>query len=350
MDRRRFIRPRQRAEIVDRRPVAPRGQVGADGRERAHLHAEKIAVPVHRKAGDRKIIAPLVVGQVPFRAVGDPFDRPAGPPRRPQNQYLFGIGAAAQAETAADVAGDHADILFGDAENLGRELFAQLVGIMQTRIERVAAVRRLVAAEARARLDGVGDRAGDAERALDHDFGRLERRPGLVRIAALDPETFVARAIVPHQRRILVHRVFGAGDGRQKLIVHRDRLGRILRGVERCRDDEDDRVADIAYPADRQRGAGILVLAVVPARLAEKIAEPVGNVILTGQDREHARQCRRRRCVDGQDPGMRMGRAQHVAARLARQGDIVGISAAAGQKPRIFRPRDRLADIVFPHP
>ena len=46
---------------------------------------------------------------------------------------------------------------------------------------------------------------------------------------------------------------------------------------------------------------------------------------------------------------MRVRRAQHIAARLARQAHIVGITTPATKQPRVFLAPDVIADLLYAH-
>ena len=61
----------------------------------------------------------MEIGQEGVAAVADPLDRPAESLCRPDDQHKLGAGVVADAEIAADIAGDHAHRIFGNAERAG---------------------------------------------------------------------------------------------------------------------------------------------------------------------------------------------------------------------------------------
>jgi hypothetical protein len=62
-----------------------------------------------------------------FAALGDPFDRPAQPPRRPQHQHPLGIKKILDAEPASDIGRAHGDTVGRHIEHRLSELPAQTV-------------------------------------------------------------------------------------------------------------------------------------------------------------------------------------------------------------------------------
>src|SRR5262249_53358053 len=68
-----------------------------------------------------------------------------------------------------------------------------------------------------------------------------------------------------------------------------------------------------------------------------------------GVDRDHAGGGARRRGVDPRDRRVRMRRAQHGGISLARQIDVVGVPAGAGDEADVFLARDGLTDTELTH-
>src|SRR5262249_1899994 len=119
---------------------------------------EKTAVAVERKLGFDEEIAPLIVAEKGLVALARPFDRAADAPRRPGHQRKFGVERVAGAEIASDVAGDDANAVHRDGENVG-ELALLSNAAAAAGVERGAAGRPVVAADGGARLER---HAGDA--------------------------------------------------------------------------------------------------------------------------------------------------------------------------------------------
>ena len=74
--------------------------------------------------------------------------------------------------------------------------------------------------------------------------------------------------------------------------------------------------------------------------------EPVGDVVVAGEDREHARRGERCCLVDGRDMRMGVGRAHDHGMRHLRQADIVGKAASAGEETKILLAPHRLTNAV----
>ena len=212
--------------------------------------------------------------------------------------------------------------------------------------ERDAVAGRIVFGDDAAGVEIIGD-----ETLVDQGERRGVRRLGECRaggggVAERRLEGDIAGAARPDQRRVLLHRRRGADHGRQRLPVDGDRLGGILRLLDRLGDDECNGVADMArrlarqYPI-RRRGERL----VGNAGLARQWTE-LGNVG-GGQHEMHtgrrARVCR----VGDTKACMRMGRAQDDGVQYAGRCVIGHVAAAAAQQRIVFLARDRLADAEF---
>ena len=107
-------------------------------------------------------------------------------------------------------------------------------------------------------------------------------------------------------------------------------------------------LADMAHAVARQarprRAEHRRAVAPLGGGQAAHVAEPVGGIILPGQDREHARHLQRGARVDAADLGVRMGRAQEDRIGLIVEGDVVRVAPPALQEPWSFDLADRLAD------
>ena len=143
------------------------------------------------------------------------------------------------------------------------------------------------------------------------------------------------------------------GDGRQRRIVDLDQFGRVARLLRRLRHDQGHRVADIAHAFGLEDGAaGIGHGGPAGPRhihLAGQRRQAVGRRVMPGQHRQHARGRRRPRRFEAADAGVGVWAAQDDAMGLARQVDIVGEAARAGDEAHIFLAPHRLADAVLLH-
>ena len=212
-------------------------------------------------------------------------------------------------------------------------------------------------AERRARLERHAGDAADVE-FLRHDMRRAAQRPdrsprrspnrvSTSMLSGTSSQTAGAPGRIASSR--MQHE-------RQFLVTHLDRLG----GVHRLRlglgDHHGDRFADMArlvggqqqMRADEHRAAAgrgeLHVVFGLRQRIVRNGLEPIGRAIGAGEDAEHARHrfCPRR--IDRDDARMRIRRAHHRRIGLAVESEIVGEAAIAGDEPRIFLARHRLAD------
>ena len=208
----------------------------------------------------------------------------------------------------------------------------------------------------RAGLERAARDARDDEPAADDMRGFREScvSAGLVPEKGLHEE--VVRTGIPDERRVGSGGGRGVGDRRQRLVVDEHRLGRVLRPSLRLGHDHRHGLAHIPRLVDRQQrvvahedlgSAGAVQLEIEPGlrqRAVVELAEPVRRAVRPGEDGEHAGQGERRARVDRDDPRVRMRRTHHRGVDLARQGEVVGETAPAGQQARILPAPDRPAD------
>ena len=270
-----------------------------------------------------------------------------------QHQRHLVVDGRLHAEAAADVAGDDADLVVGHLQDVLRQLGLEHMGALQGGVDGVAALGRLVDADAAARLHGRRRDAIDDEVMLDDMRRARERGVGRLLVALDLDEADVVRAIVPHQRHAGLDGVAGRDDGRQRLVVDLDQLGGIDRLIVGLGNHEGDVVADHAHAIlDQRRIARPIARAAVAALEAaghRQVAEAGGLVVGAGQHREHAGRGLRLRGVDRADARMGMRRAQHIAERHAGKRHVGDIAAAALEQPRVLEPRNRLTNREFTH-
>ena len=77
----------------------------------------------------------------------------------------------------------------------------------------------------------------------------LDRGP----VADLPVEAEIAGRLVPHRGLARIEGARGIDDGRQRLVIDRDQLGRVARRGGGLGDDHRDRVADMPHPVARDR-------------------------------------------------------------------------------------------------
>src|SRR5262249_34175397 len=124
---------------------------------------------------------------------------------------------------------------------------------------------------------------------------------------------------------------------RQRLILDRDLLQRILRTVAILRRNRGYRLAYIANLTHRQAVCA-------PARRQAKERGRHPRRVGTGNDRRHPRQRQRTADIDASDTGVRVGRAQNGHVQHAGHHGISDKLRLAGEQVGIFFTFDRPAD------
>src|SRR5690606_23672137 len=102
--------------------------------------------------GCRDVIATVRVGEEGLRALSDPLHGPADFLRRPDADGLLGIDEDLRAEAAADVRGDHAELVLRRNADEGREHETGDVRVLARRVERELVLAGIVVADGGARL------------------------------------------------------------------------------------------------------------------------------------------------------------------------------------------------------
>ena len=132
----------------------------------------------------------------------------------------------------------------------------------------------------------------------------------------------------------------------ERLVVDLDELGRVARELARLGDDRDDRLADEAHLADRERE-----VLDVPAGHARDLEERIGERrdLLAGQRPVHAVHRLGRRHVDARDVRVRVRRAHEVDVAHPVPLDVVDEDALALQEALVLAPLDALAAPALLH-
>ena len=222
-----------------------------------------------------------------------PFDRAADRLGGEGDEGLLGVVEDLRAEAAADVRGDDAQLVLGDAEHEGAHQQPDDVRVLRGGPERVLVVAGVVLADRGPRLHGVRHQPVVDElerRDVWRGADRLVGRGGVV-VEEAPVEAEVGAGIVVDQRRLGVEGGAHVDDRGQLLDVELDRLGGVARLGQRLGDHRGDRIADVA---DLALGEDRVL------RLLHRLAVAVGDQpaagdaadaleVLRGEDLEHAR-------------------------------------------------------------
>src|SRR5918995_1732870 len=174
------------------------------------------------------VVAAVSVAEEGFSAVRGPLYRPADLLRRPDADRLLRVNEDLGAEAAADIRGDHPELVLGRDADEGREHEAGDVRILARGVEGVGLLARLVLADRRAWLNRVRDEAVVDEIELRHllrlggggvDGGLVAEMPAMAGVFRGDFVHLDWRGL----------RLRGVGDGWQRGVFEGDRLGRIPR-------------------------------------------------------------------------------------------------------------------------
>ena len=118
VDRGRGVDAAEQRPIEIGRDVRPEGrEIAAHIGERLDAERQELAVFVERQLGLGDVIAAVAIGDVAFRAARDPFDRPLDPLGGPGDDGLFAVVELLDAEAAADIGRDHAQLVLRDVQH-----------------------------------------------------------------------------------------------------------------------------------------------------------------------------------------------------------------------------------------
>jgi hypothetical protein len=166
----------------------------------------------------------------------------------------------------------------------------------------------------------------------DRDLGVAEDLVGTFGVAGLPVEDVVAgcaRDVVADDRRVGVQRAAGVGHRGQRLVFHVDQLERVPGRVVVLGHHERHLLALEPDLADGQHGLPVSGQGRHPGQVAvlERLAgdDRLDLGVGLGRDR-----------VDGDDPGVRVGAAQHRAVEHAGQVHVVHVGALAADEPLVF--------------
>ena len=259
------------------------------------------------------VVARLGIGEKALGAGRGPADGPAGEPRRREEQGELGVRRPPGAEAPAHVRHQDVQSLGLDAEHACEDP-AHAVRSLASKGEDPSLLRGVVARDGGSGLEK--DR-GDAvvhEGHFDHVRGGRERGFGGLAIALLPVERDVAGVVVPYRgfggACLLVGR-----HRRQRFVLHDDRFDRIERLRLGFGDDHRDRFARVSRLRCRDRRLARIghrrAVAIQPRERRDACqgrnrTDPSPD-LPAGEHGEHAVHRLRRRCIDLENPSMRMG-------------------------------------------
>ncbi len=201
-------------------------RIGPDAGQVVDLERRDGAVALDADLGVDAMIAGMDVGDKALEPVGDEFDRPLQKLRQRHRRHFVRISMDLDAERAADVFGQHADLMLFEPEMLGEQV-----------LHHVRRLRALIDGEPRFARIPIGDDGarlvGDAGVAAEHEGG-LDHRIGcgkaLVGIAGIERplESEIVAELGMNHRRLGVERRFRIGHARQHLVLDVDQRAGIL--------------------------------------------------------------------------------------------------------------------------
>ena len=133
-------------------------------------------------------------------------------------------------------------------------------------------------------------------------------------------------------------RFLGIHHRGQRLVLDLDQVARVLGDVAILGRHRRHRLADVAHPVVGDRG--------LEHRRARPCRQRIADLgrIGAGHHAKHAGESGGLAHVDGDDPRVGMGAAQHGGVRHLRHVDVVGIEALADEEARVLHPLHALAD------
>ena len=272
------------------------------------------------------------VGQVLVTRL-DPLHRRVEAHREQREQDLLGVDLLLHAEAAAHVGRDHADPVLAEPERLAKRV-AQGVRPLGGRPHGEATRPEVVVGEHAARFQRHPGVAMDVVAPACHHFGAAERSIG---VAGSHGEVGgdVARDLVVQESRARCDRRMRVRHGVERLVRDLDGRGSVLSGVAALRHDGDDRLADVANLATRQRE-----LPAWPERRvvddARDLAEAaLGLEIGRGENVHDLRDGARRGEID-LEGRVRVDAADERHVTGPRHAQVVDVARLTAQEPRIF--------------
>ena len=263
-----------------------------------------------------------------------PLHRALQAPGQIRDQEVLGIELAARAEPAADVGFREVDPRLVEPQHGGERPAIEVRDLRHAPHGQAARVR-LPFGQQPAGLHRRGGLASDVEALADDAGGAAQRgldvaqgrRPGVGHVA------------LGKQKRA---RVIDVDARRQDVVLDLDELARVDGGGAIGRDQDRDRLADVADPVAGQRRLQIGRVRRL-AGLAERDhrhAREIGR----GQAGHDTRLRERSFRVHSSNVGVGVGASHDDRVHRAGSGQVVHVAATAREQPRVFEPLDRGAD------
>ena len=231
-----------------------RGVVGDTGADRipgaavgneAVAECEQPAVVVEARLDIVDLIARMAGGHEVLVPVLDPPNRPFHGAREERNEQFLGIDVAFHAKTAADIERDATDARLGHVQH-GGSLAPQPVHDLTGRPDRNGVGAFVVNADDAAALHRDRTIAVVVEAPLE-PVRRARQRSFDVALGQAKLANHVGVVFVMQDRSAGLESRLGIHNGRQRLEIEGDQLGRVFREIAVFSQDDRDRLADMAH-------------------------------------------------------------------------------------------------------
>ena len=330
------VGPGQHAHADERLDHGQALQVGPGVGHAVVADGEDPAVVVVAHLDVVELLAPVGGGDEVLPAVLDPLDRALDAPRDAAQEDLLRVDLQLDPEAAAEVGGDHADAVLGQAER-GLQVGLDPVGNLGGAVEREAAAL-LVGGDDAAGLHRHAGVALGREALAQHVRGAGEGAGG-VAVAVVQGVGEVGLEV--EDRGVGLQRALGVHHRGQRRVVDLQERHQVLGVVAVLGHDHRDRLAHVAHLVpgqdrlqERQRG------------LLGVDADELGHVLEVGGG-EHghaARVGQQRRGVDAADLGVRVRAAHDGRVQHPVELDVGDVLAPAAQQPRVLLALQRGAE------
>ena len=306
--------------------------------DRAQLQRGQSPVLRSQPGGDVVVAGEGVRLQV-LRTVLDPLHRFAGDHRSGGGDDIARIHRHLAAEAAADVRGDHPDLVFRESEVGGDQgdHGADRVRGLRREVEGEVAFHRIPTGDAAAGLDRGHMDARDVHLLLDDHLGVPERGFGLFAVAVLPVPDVVALLVVAHLGGAGLQRLVRIHHHRQRVVVHFERGDAVGGSVAGSRHHRRHFLRLVLHGVHRQHH--LLV--------AHQRGHPRQLVLLErlpGDDRGHSGNGGRRLLVDLRDLRVGVRAPRDVEVEHLRQDDVVDVVALAAQEAGVFLAEDGVSE------
>ena len=323
------------------RDVGPeRRDVAAEIGDGLDPQSEKLAVGVERELSLGDVIAAVSVRDKSFAALAHPLDRPPDLAASPGHHGLLGVVELLHAESAADIGCDHPQLLLRDIEHEETHEQPHHVRKLARRPQRVVTGFGMEFRDRRARLHRVADKAVVHEIDTGDMGGLVEGGLGGGLVAEVPVAAQIVGHIVVHERGVRLERIRQADDGRQHVVIHHQRVGRVACLSQAFGDHEGDSVADVAHLVLRhgrmRRLLHRLPVLALDAPAAGQSVDPVSLEIGAGEYGKDSGHGERGARIDRLDPRMRVRRAHENAEDHPGPLNIGDVIAAPGQEAEIL--------------